>query len=545
MDDGVRIWLCGGLRVEIDDERVDGRLNRRKSRELLALLVDRGVAVGREELVELLWPESAPGTRTAQLRVLLTEIRQCLGAEALEGRDQLRIVLPEHAWVDVHAATGALEACRSAIDERAWDAARMHARTASELVAGNFLSGHEEDWIHQRRADLEQLELEAIEALAAASLGAPDHAPDAVKAARRLVSRAPFRESGYSLLMRALVAEGNPAEGLRAYERLRLLLREELGTIPSVALSALHVWVLEQAGETVDHTEPETRYAQRRDGVSIAYQTLGNGPIDLVVVPGFMSHLDLQWTDPAYRRWLQRLSPSLRVITLDKAGTGTSDAVDRAQSLEDWAGDVLAVLDAVGSQCPVVLGSSEGSAVATYFAHAHPERVRGLILYGAMARVLPAEHYLWEHREEILAMIERFSEVELSWGCGGSIDLWAPTAASGETERHAWAVFERASGSPASIARRTEALLAYDACDLLPHIQAPTLVLHRAGDRLVSVHHGRYLAGAIPGARYVELEGADHIPYLGDSEAMTSAILEFAEPLARVRSPALGGLKRS
>jgi pimeloyl-ACP methyl ester carboxylesterase len=334
--------------------------------------------------------------------------------------------------------------------------------------------------------------------------------------------------------MRALVAEGNPAEGLMAYERLRLLLREELGTIPSVALSALHVWVLEQAGETVGDAngedEPETRYARRRDGVNIAYQVLGEGPLDLVVVPGFMSHLDLQWADPAYRRWLRRLSPSLRVITLDKAGTGTSDAVDRTQSLEDWADDVVAVLDAVGSPRPVLLGSSEGSAVATFFAHAHPERVRGLVFYGALARVLPTEGYLWEHREEILAMLARFSEVELSWGCGGSIDLWAPTA-SGDGQRHAWAVFERASGSPASIARRTESLLAYDACDLLPRIQAPTLVLHRVGDRLVSVHHGRYMANAIPGARYLELEGADHIPWLGDSEAVISAILEFAGAL--------------
>jgi pimeloyl-ACP methyl ester carboxylesterase len=251
-----------------------------------------------------------------------------------------------------------------------------------------------------------------------------------------------------------------------------------------------------------------------------------------------MSHLDLQWADPAYRRWLRRLSSLLRVITLDKAGTGASDAVDSAQSLDDWADDVLAVLDAVGSPRPVVLGSSEGSAVATFFAHAHPERVRGLILYGAMARVLPTERYLWEHREEILSMLEQFSEVELSWGCGGSIDLWAPTAASGEAQRHAWAVFERASGSPASIARRTEALLAYDACDLLPRIQAPTLVLHRVGDRLVSVHHGRYLANAIPGARYLELDGSDHIPYLGESEEMISAILEFAEALPRRASTA-------
>jgi pimeloyl-ACP methyl ester carboxylesterase/DNA-binding SARP family transcriptional activator len=541
----VRIWLCGGLRIEADGERLEGRLTRRKSRELLALLVDRGTAVAREELVELLWPENPPGSRTGQFRVLLTEIRRCLGAEALEGRDRLRLVLPDTAWVDVRAATDQLDRCRTAIEARRWGDAREHAGHASRLLSGPFLAGQEGEWIDQRRRELEQLELEAIEALAAASLSEPGHAADAVAAARRLVSRAPFRESGYALLMRGLVAEGNPAEALVAYERLRLLLREELGTIPSVALSALHVWVLEQAGDQngadavgpdaavddEDRREPATDYARRRDGVSIAYQVLGDGPVDFVVVPGFMSHLDLQWADPAYRRWLRRLSSSLRVITLDKAGTGASDPVPHAQSIEDWADDVLAVLDAVGSSRALLMGMSEGSPVAAFFADAHPERVRGLVFYGALARVLPNERYLWEHREEILASLQRFAEVEMSWGSGGSVDIWAPTAASSDAQRHAWAVFERASGSPASIALRSEAVLAIDACELLPSIRVPTLVLHRAGDRAVPVHHGRYLAAAILGARYVELEGADHIPYLGDSEAVISAIHEFVNAL--------------
>jgi pimeloyl-ACP methyl ester carboxylesterase/DNA-binding SARP family transcriptional activator len=541
----VGIWLCGGLRIEVDGERVEGRLTRRKSRELLGLLVDRGTAVAREELVETLWPESALGSRAGQFRVLLTEIRQCLGAQALEGRDRLRVVLPGTARVDVRTAAHEIECCRTAIEERRWGDARGHAGTTLELLSGAFLAGQEGDWIDQRRRELEQLELEAIEASAAASLSEPGHAAGAVDAARRLVSRAPFRESGYSLLMRALVAEGNPAEALVAYERLRLLLREELGTIPSVALSALHVWVLEQAGEErgsdgaghdaaaddEDRREPAIQYARRRDGVSIAHQVLGDGPVDLVVVPGFMSHLDLQWTDPAYRRWLRRLSSSLRVATLDKAGTGASDAVPRAQTIEEWADDVLAVLDAVGSSRAVLMGLSEGAPVAAFFAEAHPDRVRGLVFYGALARVLPNERYLWEHREEILASLQRFAEVELSWGCGGSVDIWAPTAASSDAQRHAWAIFERASGSPASIALRSEAVLALDACELLPSIRVPTLVLHRAGDGAVPVHHGRYLAAAIPGARYIELEGADHIPYLGNSEAVISAIHEFVAGL--------------
>lgn len=551
----VRIWLCNGLRLEVDGQRVEELLTRRKSRELLALLVDREAAVGREELIELLWPEDAPGSRTGQFRVLLTELRGCVGSEALKGRDQLRVVLPDTAWIDVRVAADELERCRTAIGDRRWEDARTHAGNASELLRGGFLVGHEGEWIEQRRGELEQLELEAIEALAAASLSEPGHTASAVQAAQRLVSRAPFRESGYSLLMRALVAEGNPAEALVAYERLRLLLREELGTIPSVALSALHQWVLEQSTEvgTADRgtgsgqasderREPETQYARRSDGVHIAYQVLGEGPVDLVVVPGFMSHLDMQWADPSYRRFLRRLASSLRVITLDKAGTGASDAVASTQATEDWAEDVLAVLDAAGSSQPVLMGSSEGAAVAAFVADVHPELVHGLVFYGAFARVLPKDGYLWEHREEIWEQLARFAEVEQSWGCGGSIEIWAPGAARSQAQRHAWAVFERATGSPASIQRRAEAVLAIDACDLLPGIRVPTLVMHRAGDRVVSVHHGRYFAAAIPDARYLELDGADHIPYLGDSDALITAIHEFvsgvtAEQHARLSAP--------
>jgi pimeloyl-ACP methyl ester carboxylesterase len=334
--------------------------------------------------------------------------------------------------------------------------------------------------------------------------------------------------------MRALVAEGNPAEAVVVYERLRMLLREELGVVPSVALSALHVWVLEHASEEEPgdaDVEGETRYARRPDGVSIAYQVLGEGAVDLVIVPGFMSHLDMQWADRLYRHWLRHLACGLRVIILDKAGTGASDAVEHVQSLEDWTGDVLAVLDAVGSVRPVLLGMSEGSAVATVFADLHPERVRGLVFYGALARVLPKEGYLWEHRDEIVAGLARFADVEMSWGCGGAIELWAPTMAGNDVQRKAWAVFERASGSPASIGRRLEALLTIDACDLLPDVRVPTLVLHRTGDRIVSVQHGRHLGAVIPGARYVELEGDDHVPYLGAGEALVAMVHEFIRAL--------------
>jgi pimeloyl-ACP methyl ester carboxylesterase/DNA-binding SARP family transcriptional activator len=534
LDVRVRIWLCGGLRVELDGVRSEHWLRRRKSRELLAVLLDRDTAISRDELVELLWPDSPPGRRAGQLRVLLTELRQTLGADALEGRSELRLTLPADAWIDLRAGAEALEQCRAAVAERRWGDVCVAAERAAALLDQQFLVGHDGDWIAVRRRALEQQALEAIEALAAASLTQMGQEAVAVQAARTLVARAPFRENGTSLLMRALVAAGNPSDAVRAFDGLRQLLSDELGTIPSVALSALNVWVLEQQNAASDEREdPQTRYARRPDGVAIAYQTLGSGPVDFVVVPGFMSHLDAQWAIPAYRRWLRELSASMRVITLDKAGTGASDAIEGTPSMADWAGDVLSVLDEVGSGRVVVFGMSEGAAVAVAFATRHPERVRGLVFYGAMARALPREGYLWEHREAIEAAIARFAEIELSWGSGGSAEVWAPTAARTAAERRAWAVFERASGSPASIARRSAALLATDVCDDLPDLRAPTLVLHRSGDRIVPVHHGRHFGAVIPGARYVELEGVDHVPFLGDAETLTAEIRAFVATLAR------------
>lgn len=543
----VRIWLCGELRVEIDDERVEGRLTRRKSRELLALLaVSRG-AIARAALIEMLWPEQPLGSRMVSFRQLLADLRRCLGTEAIAGRSEVSLRLPEGSWLDTAAASAALAECREALAREDWPLARARAGLAASLLRDEFLAGEQADWVLERRRDLERLGLDALEALGIASLAQPGHEREAEVAGRRLTERSPFRETGCTLLMRSLVAQGNTAEALLEYERLRVLLRDELGTCPSLGTSALHVWALAQASSIEDEpaeasegrgeqSRPVSAYARRRDGVSIAYQVLGDGPVDLVIVPGFMSHLDTWWTFPEYRHWLRRLGQFARVITLDKAGTGSSDPVDHAPTVQEWAQDVLTVLDAAQSEQAVLLGMSEAGPVTMSFAERHPDRVSGLILYAAVARVAPAPHYLWEHREEIAAGWARFSEVEVTgWGHGASVDKVAPSLAHSEAGRRAWAIFERASGSPASIATRTAALAELDACELLARVHVPTLVLHRADDGLVPVHHGRFIAAAIPGAEYVELPGRDHPPPMGtpeEVEALTAAIERFTRRFA-------------
>lgn len=541
------MWLCGRLRVEIDGERVEGRLTRRKSRELLALLATSRGAIARAELIEMLWPEQPPGSRTVSFRQLLADLRRCLGPEMIVGTAEVSLRLPEGTWLDTAVASAAHAECREALTREDWPSARERAAVAASLLESEFLAGEQADWISERRREFEQLGLEALEALGIASLAEPGYELDAEAAGRRLTERSPFRETGYTLLMRALVARGNTAEALLEYERLRVLLRDELGTCPSLGTSALHVWALAQASSIEDEPlqagdgrgeqlRPVSAYARRHDGVSIAYQVLGDGPVDLVIVPGFMSHIDNWWTFPEYRHWLRRLGKFARVITLDKAGTGSSDPVDHVPTVDEWAEDVLTVLDAVGSERAVLLGMSEAGPVTISLAERHPDRVLALILYAAVARVTPAAHYLWEHREEIAAGWARFSEVEVTgWGHGASVDKIAPSLAQSEAGRRAWAIFERASGSPASIATRIAALVELDACELLGRVRVPTLVLHRADDGLVLVHHGRFIAASIPGAEYVELPGCDHPPPMGtpeEVEALNAEIERFIRRLA-------------
>jgi DNA-binding SARP family transcriptional activator len=242
----VCIWLCGELRLEVGGERVEARLSRRRSRQLLALLTICDAGLSRERLIELLWPEAPPGGRDGALRQLISELRGCLGLEMLEGRSFVRLALPADAFVDVRAAEHAVHCCWEEIAAGRWRQGRELARAALSLAAGEFLPGETGDWVERRREELGDLELCAIEALAEACLGEPGHRRAGERAARRLVWRAPFRERGWALLMRALLAQGNPAEALRVFERLRVLLREELCTVPSAELRALHLSALEQ-----------------------------------------------------------------------------------------------------------------------------------------------------------------------------------------------------------------------------------------------------------------------------------------------------------
>ena len=268
---------------------------------------------------------------------------------------------------------------------------------------------------------------------------------------------------------------------------------------------------------------PTTRYARCGD-LAIAYQVIGDGPDDLVLAPGFISHVELSWEEPSLRRFLLRLASFRRLILFDKRGTGLSDPTPRAATLEERAQDLEAVMDAAGSQRAALLGVSEGGAMSLVFAATRPERTSAVVLYGAWSRLAAAPDYPEgidaAHLDELGRLVDR-------WGSGVGLRAWAPSRAHDERLRTWWGRLQRSGASP-SMARDLFAAYAdLDARTLVPTIAVPALVLHRRDDRMVPPAIGRYIADHLPDARFVELDGPDHLFFVGDAEALLDEIELF------------------
>jgi pimeloyl-ACP methyl ester carboxylesterase len=266
---------------------------------------------------------------------------------------------------------------------------------------------------------------------------------------------------------------------------------------------------------------PRTRYAKAPGG-NVAYQVVGDGPRDLVIVPGWFSHLDLQWENPPWRAFIMELASFTRLVIYDKRGTGLSDPVDGAPTLESRADDLLAVIDAAGSTRPALFGFSEGGPISLLFAGTYPERVSSLILYGTGA-ISPDP----EVRARIAELVLQVRRSVDDWGAGKTVDWAAPSLRDDPSERRRIGALERAAMSPKM------ALLSWQAMTQLPDLQTiapsigvPTLVMHRR-DESLPIEMARELAAAIPRARLLELDGIDHLPYVGDVSAITGEVEEF------------------
>jgi len=269
---------------------------------------------------------------------------------------------------------------------------------------------------------------------------------------------------------------------------------------------------------------PQTRYAHAGD-VHIAYQVLGEGPVDLVYVPPQLQQVEHLWAEPRVAGFFERIARFSRLILFDRRGTGLSDPIVSATTLEDQMEDVTAVLDAVGSEQAALFAQSEGAAMAMLYAATHPERTRALVLYAGMARVTSAPGYEWPGTPAERA--ERIAEIFAAWGTGARLEQIAPSAA-GDTALRSWfARLERLSASPGALRLLFDIAGESDVRDVLPAITAPTLLLHRRDDAAIDVRHSRYLAAHIPNARYVELEGRDNLLVVGDSEQFLAEVERF------------------
>lgn len=263
---------------------------------------------------------------------------------------------------------------------------------------------------------------------------------------------------------------------------------------------------------------PPTRYAVSGD-VSVAYQMMGDGPVDLIVIPGIVSHIEFLHEMPGYTAFLRRLSKFARVITFDKRGQGLSDRISGAPTLEQRMDDVRAVMDNIGSRRAALLGFSEGCALSAMFAASYPERVSHLVLFGGFIRY--ADLFSAGDPEQIIPERMKF------WGTGAMIRGVIASKAANPEAVSQFAKFERLSASPGAFKAIQFLNLKIDVRPILPSVRVPTLVLHRATDALVSVQKGRELAAHIPGAKYVEYPDGDHAFWSGDVEALQGDIEEF------------------
>jgi pimeloyl-ACP methyl ester carboxylesterase len=279
---------------------------------------------------------------------------------------------------------------------------------------------------------------------------------------------------------------------------------------------------------------PETRYA-KSNHINIAYQVIGRGPIDIVYVPGWVSHLEYGWESPIVANFYRRLASFSRLILFDKRGTGLSDQTSDLPTLEQRMDDVRAVMEAADSSRAVVFGMSEGGNMSLVFAATYPERTVALITFGAFAKREWDPEYPWAPTPE--ARQRFYDALENEWGGPIGIDDLAPSLAGDQSFRDWWAAYQRRSASPRAAVALARMNTLIDVRNVLPAIRVPTLVLHRTGDLDCHVEEGRYLAERIPGAKFVELPGADHLIYAGDQNRVLNEIELFIKDIRLAPEP--------
>ncbi|HUF87192.1 MAG TPA: alpha/beta fold hydrolase, partial [Thermohalobaculum sp.] len=271
-------------------------------------------------------------------------------------------------------------------------------------------------------------------------------------------------------------------------------------------------------------TVPEIRYT-RCGTINIAYQVFGEGDVDLVLVPGWVSNIDVMWEEPRLAGWLRRLGAFARVMLFDKRGTGLSDRVTDTPTLEERMEDVRAVMRAAGSERAALMGYSEGGPMCALFAATYPQMARALVMIGSYPRRTRAPDFpIGPSAEEMETFLSR---IGTEWGTEFALDIRGPSMMHDARFRAWWGKLLRSGTSPAAAEALTRANMQIDVRDVLPTIRVPTLIVHAVGDLSCPIGFARYLAEHIPGAMLVEIDSGDHLPWLDGSEEILRAIEDF------------------
>jgi DNA-binding SARP family transcriptional activator/pimeloyl-ACP methyl ester carboxylesterase len=495
------------------------KLSLRKGLALLTYLAEANGPVGRDAVATLLWPEDSVEVVRARLRRLLHRLQLALGEDALIA-DRSTVRWAEAANLSVD----------SRLFEQACDAADFE--QACRLYQDDFLEGFSpgdcpqfDEWAFFRREALRGRAIQALERAVQGRNIAGDYAAAAVHAGR-LVALDPLSEVYARHLIRNLLLSGDRAAAERHFEALARRLREELHSVPEAETR-----LLLNANPIHEREDlPPTRYASG-GGVHLAFQVYGAGPVDLLMSGGFLSHVERLWEEPHCRAFLTSLGKMSRLILFDRRGIGLSDRIGFTPSIDATAEDIRTVLNAAGSRRAVLFGASEGGPGCIKFAADHPDRVAGIILFGSLAKGSAAPDF--PHALRAAQYEQWLKQLVAVWGGPAGIETFAPSLSKDPQMRAWWAGLLRAASSPGALKGVLEALRDMDVRHLLGRIAVPSLVLHRRGDRAVRIDAGRHLASHLARSRFVELEGADHWPFVGDQRPVLANIRQFIDGLAR------------
>jgi DNA-binding SARP family transcriptional activator/class 3 adenylate cyclase len=539
--------ILGPLEVRDGDREV--RLRGGKERALLALLlVNANRTLALDRIVDALWGEDVPETAQKMVQVYVSHLRKLLPADTLRTRPPGYALAVEQGQLDLHRFETAVAEARAALEAGRAEPAAETFREALSLWRGPALAEFgSEPFAQIEGARLEDLRMYALEGRLEAELALGRHSA-AVGELEALVAQFPLRERLHSLHMLALYRSGRHAEALADYQTFRRTLSEELGIEPSTSLRELERRVLQQdpslelterglaradasapTGGTVD-AAPAGDVAYARSGeVRIAYQVVGDGPLDLILVHGWVCTFQPGWEYPKLAAFYRRLASMGRLILFDKRGTGLSDRVspERLPDLETRMDDVRAVLDAVDSSRAVVLGFSEGGSMSTLFAATHPDRTLALVLVGTFPRMMHAPDYPIGHTDDVYR--KRFAGLDEDDWAPAVTKEWlgrvAPDLLRDEAAVRWYVSYVMRGASPGAVGALWRMNQQIDIRDVLPTIAVPTLVAYRSheyfGERT------RFMGEHIPGARVVELPGTDHLPWEGDRDALLDEIERF------------------